>query len=285
MAEIKRAVALGNFDGLHSGHTAVIEKAKSLAQRGFTPCVLLLDPLPCNVEGFTPHKALITDSEKEKLLSEMGVEVVKIDFLKIKDYEPVRFFEDIIIKELNAGAVSCGFNYRFGKDGKGDSALLQSLCKAADIAFCVSEAVEYEGLPISSTRIRNALENGEIEKANAMLGRSFGYTLRVVHGDKIGRLLDCPTINQLFPEELIVPKYGVYSSEAEIDGKWLRSVTNIGRRPSFENDEQRSETHIIGFNGDLYGQLVEVRLLSYKRGEKKFSSLDELKEQLSKDKA
>ncbi|MBR3753926.1 MAG: riboflavin biosynthesis protein RibF [Clostridia bacterium] len=285
MAEIKRAVALGNFDGLHLGHTAVIEKAKSLAQRGFTPCVLLLDPLPCNVEGFTPHKALITDSEKEKLLGDMGVEVVKIDFLKIKDYEPERFFEDIIIKKLNAGAVSCGFNYRFGKGGKGDSTLLESLCRSAGITFCASEAVEFEGLPISSTRIRSALENGQIEKANAMLGRAFGYTLRVVHGDKIGRLLDCPTINQLFPEELIVPKYGVYSSEAEIDGKWLRSVTNIGRRPSFENDEQRSETHIIGYNGDLYGQLVEVRLLSYKRGEKKFSSLDELKEQLSKDKA
>ncbi|MBQ2965140.1 MAG: riboflavin biosynthesis protein RibF [Clostridia bacterium] len=285
MAEIKRAVALGNFDGLHKGHTAVIENAAAMSRHGFKPCVLLLDPLPCNVEGFTPHKALITDSEKEKLLSEMGVEVVKIDFLKIKDYEPERFFEDIIIKKLNAGALSCGFNYRFGKDGRGDSTLLESLCKAEGIAFCASEAVEYEGLPISSTRIRSALENGEIEKANAMLGRAFGYTLRVVHGDKIGRLLDCPTINQLFPEELIVPKYGVYSSEAEIDGKWLRSVTNIGRRPSFENDEQRSETHIIGYNGNLYGKTIEVRLLSYKRGERKFSSLDELKEQLSKDKA
>ena len=285
MAEIKRAVALGNFDGLHLGHTAVIEKANAMAQDGFIPCVLLLDPLPCNVEGFTPHKALITDGEKEKLLGDMGVEVVKIDFLKIKDYEPERFFEDIIIKKLNAGAVSCGFNYRFGKGGKGDSTLLESLCRSAGITFCVSEAVEFEGLPISSTRIRSALENGQIEKANAMLGRAFGYTLRVVHGDKIGRLLDCPTINQLFPEELIVPKYGVYSSEAEIDGRWLRSVTNIGRRPSFENDEQRSETHIIGYDGDLYGKTVEVRLLFYKRGERKFSSLDELKEQLSKDKA
>ncbi len=284
MAEIKRAVALGNFDGLHSGHTAVIEKAKAMAQNGLVPYVLLLDPLPCNVEGFTPHKALITDSEKDKLLSDMGIEVVRIDFHKIKDYEPERFFEDIIIKELNAGAVSCGFNYRFGKDGSGDSRLLESLCKAAGIAFCASEAIEYENLPISSTRIRSALENGEIEKANAMLGRAFGYTLEVVHGDKIGRLLDCPTINQLFPEELIVPKYGVYSSEAKIDGKWLRSVTNIGRRPSFENDEQRSETHIIGYSGDLYGKTVEVRLLSYKRSERKFSSLDELKEQLSKDK-
>ncbi len=284
MAERKRAVALGNFDGLHLGHTAVIQKAVSLAQKGLTPCVLLLNPLPCNVEGFTAHKALITDSEKLELLNGMGVEVVKVDFLKIKDYEPERFFAEIIKDKLNAGAVCCGFNYRFGKDGAGDSSLLRKLCETAEIEFSASEAIEYEGSPISSTRIRAALENGEIEQANAMLGRSFGYTLKVVHGDKIGRLLDCPTINQLFPDELIVPKYGVYASETKIDGKWLRSVTNIGRRPSFENDEQRSETHIIDYSGDLYGKEIEVRLCSYKRSEKKFSSLDELKKQLSEDK-
>lgn len=283
MAERKRAVALGNFDGLHLGHTAVIQKAVSLADRGFIPCVMLLEPLPCNVEGFAAHKSLVTDSEKLRLIGNTGAQTVKVDFLKIKDYEPERFFDEIIVKKLNAGAVCCGFNYRFGKNGKGDSALLKKLCLDAGIEFFVSEPVEYGGLPISSTRIRNALESGEIEQANAMLGRCFGFTLEVVHGDKIGRLLDCPTINQLFPEELIVPKYGVYASETKIDGKWLRSVTNIGIRPSFENDEQRSETHIIDYNGDLYGKEIEVRLCSYKRSEKKFSSLDELKKQLIED--
>lgn len=284
MAERKRAIALGNFDGLHSGHTAVIKQAVSMAKNELIPCVMLLEPLPCNVDGFAAHKSLVTDKEKDRLLGDMGVEVIKVDFLKIKDYEPTRFFEEIIVGKLNTGAVSCGFNYRFGKNGSGDSGLLKTFCEKAGIDFSVSEAVEYEGEPISSTRIRSALENGEIEQANAMLGRKFGYCLEVVHGDKIGRLLNCPTINQLFPNELIVPKYGVYSSETKINGKWLRSVTNIGRRPSFENNEQRSETHIIDFNGDLYGEEIEVRLISYKRGEKKFSSLDELKAQLNRDK-
>lgn len=279
MAKKKRAVALGNFDGLHLGHTAVINSAKQWPE--LSPCVLLLEPRPFAKDG----QALITDSHKADLLEQCGVEVIKTDFLKIKDYEPEKFFEEILIKELNAGAVCCGFNYHFGKGGKGNSALLESLCKAAGIQFFAAKSVDFEGEPISSTRIRNALQEGRIEEANAMLGRNFSYCFEVVHGDKIGRTIGCPTINQLFPPELIVPKYGVYSSRTIIYGKEYRSVTNIGRRPSFENDEQRSETHIIGFDGDLYGKKVQVSLLSYKRGEKKFSSLEELKEQLNRDKA
>ena len=278
MTEKKRAVALGNFDGLHIGHAAVINSAK--AYKNMLPCVLLLDPLPSAVTG----EALMTVEEKQRLLDTFGVETVRIDFSAIKDWTPERFFDEIIVGKLNAGAVCCGFNYRFGKGGSGDSALLKSLCESRNIAFCECGAVEYENQPVSSTRIRTALKNGEIEKANAMLGRNFGYCLEVVHGDKIGRLLDCPTINQLFPSELIVPKYGVYSSVVTLNGKQLRSVTNIGRRPSFEKDEERSETHIIDYCADLYGQKIDVRLLSYKRGEKKFDSLEELKAQLNIDK-
>lgn len=278
MTEKKRAVALGNFDGLHIGHAAVINSAK--AYENMLPCVLLLEPMPSAVIG----EALVTDEEKQSLLDTFGVETVRIDFSVIKDWTPERFFDEIIVGKLNAGAVCCGFNYRFGNGGSGDSVLLRSLCEKQNIAFCECGAVEYENEPVSSTRIRTALKNGEIEKANAMLGRSFGYCLEVVHGDKIGRLLDCPTINQLFPPELIVPKYGVYSSLTTLGGKQLRSVTNIGRRPSFEKDEERSETHIIDFSGDLYGQKIDVRLLSYKRGEKKFDSLEELKAQLNIDK-
>ena len=278
MAEKKRAVALGNFDGLHIGHASVINSAK--AYENMLACVLLLEPLPSAAAG----EALITDEEKQSLLDAFGVETVRIDFSAIKDWTPERFFDEIIVGKLNAGAVCCGFNYRFGKGGSGDSALLKSLCEGRNIAFCECAAVEYENEPVSSTRIRTALKNGEVEKANAMLGRNFGYCLEVVHGDKIGRLLDCPTINQLFPPELIVPKYGVYSSLTTLGGKQLRSVTNIGRRPSFEKDEERSETHIIDYCADLYGQKIDVQLVSYKRGEKKFDSLDELKAQLNKDK-
>ena len=285
MENKKRALALGNFDGIHKGHIAVINAAVQAAHEwDMIPTVLLLDPLPSSVIDGREASALITEADKEKLFADMGVEVVRIDFLKIKDYSPQEFFAKILAGELNAGMLSCGFNYRFGKDGSGDSTLLGWLCDITGISISVAPAVNFGGEAVSSTRIRAAIESGDIETANEMLGREFGYTLEVIHGDKLGRQLDCPTINQLFPDGLIVPKYGVYASRTFIDGKWYNSVTNIGRRPSFESDQQRSETHILGYDGDLYGQQVEVRLLRYKRGEMKFDSLDALKAQLKKDK-
>lgn len=281
----KRAIALGNFDGIHKGHTAVIKAAVQAALAGdMIPTVLLLSPLPSCVIGSRAVKELMTEADKEKLLTDMGVEVVRIDFLKIKDYSPQEFFVKILAGELNAGMLSCGFNYRFGKNGEGDSTLLGWLCDITGIRISVAPAVSVGGENVSSTRIRAAVESGDIEAVNSMLGREFGYTLEVVHGDKLGRTLDCPTINQLFPEGLIVPKYGVYASQTCVDGQWYRSVTNIGCRPSFESDQQRSETHIIGYDGDLYGKFIEVRLQKYKREEMKFDSLEELKEQLAKDK-
>lgn len=281
----KRAIALGNFDGIHLGHTAVINAALQAAREwDMTPAVLLLEPLPAYVIDGREAPELITVADKDKLFADMGVEVVRTDFRKIKDYSPQEFFVKILAGELNAGMLCCGFNYRFGKGGEGDSTLLGWLCEIAGIGLEVIPAVKIGGEAVSSTRIRAAIESGDIESANSMLGREFGYTLEVVHGDCIGRELGCPTINQLFPDGFIVPGYGVYSSRTCVDGKWYRSVTNIGRRPSFENDEQRSETHIIGYDGDLYGREIEVRLQKYKRGEIKFNSLDELKAQLEKDK-
>ena len=281
----KRAIALGNFDGIHKGHTAVINAAVQAAREGdMVPTVLILSPLPSCVIDSREAPALVTEADKDKLFADMGVEVVRIDFLKIKDYAPQEFFVKILAGELNAGMLSCGFNYRFGKGGEGDSTLLGWLCEITGISLRVTPAVRCGGEAVSSTRIRAAIESGDIESANEMLGREFGYTLEVVHGDHLGRTLNCPTINQLFPEGLIVPKYGVYASRTCVDGEWYRSVTNIGRRPSFENDEQRSETHIIGYDGDLYGKSIEVRLQKYKREEMKFNSLDELKAQLEIDK-
>ena len=281
----KRAIALGNFDGIHKGHTAVIKAAVQAARQwDMIPTVLILRPLTSSVIDGREAPALLTEADKDKLFADMGVEVVRIDFLKIKDYAPQEFYVKILAGELNAGMLSCGFNYRFGKGGEGDSTLLGWLCEITGVMLRVTPSVSFRGEAVSSTRIRAAIEGGDIELANEMLGREFGYTLEVVHGDHLGRSLDCPTINQLFPEGLIVPKYGVYASRTCVDGEWYRSVTNIGRRPSFENDEQRSETHIIGYDGDLYGKFIEVRLQKYKRGEMKFESLDELKAQLEKDK-
>jgi riboflavin kinase/FMN adenylyltransferase len=143
--------------------------------------------------------------------------------------------------------------------------------------------VEYKGEAVSSTRIRAELARGNLEDANAMLGRPFGYTLEVVEGEHIGRTLGAPTLNQRFPPGFAVPKYGVYASQAFAGGEWRASVTNIGVRPCFGGTQLQSETHILAFAGDLYGVRVPVRLLRYLRGERRFASLEELKEQIGKD--
>ena len=277
----KRSIALGSFDGLHRGHRAVIDRARSFAQRGWQPCVLLLEPSPAQVLGKTSAKRLMSFDYKRSELEKLGLDVIVLDFCAVKDLMPQEFFDRILCEQLNAGALTCGFNYHFGAGGCGSTALLRDLCRSAGVILQEIEPQTVDGQVVSSTLVRQALEQGDVARAERLLGHPFGYRFEVVHGDHIGgAVLDCPTINQLFPAEMLVPKYGVYASQTLLDGVWRRSVTNIGCRPSFESNEQRSETHIIGFDGDLYGQFIEVRLCRYKRGERKFSSMEELKRQL-----
>jgi riboflavin kinase/FMN adenylyltransferase len=143
--------------------------------------------------------------------------------------------------------------------------------------------VNHGGSPVSSTRIRAAISEGNIADANIMLGREFSYKTEVVDGKKRGRLLDAPTINQYFEPGFIIPKAGVYASVTTVDGREYPSVTNIGLRPTFENEDFRSETYIIGFEGNLYGRFIEVKLIKYLREEIRFSSEQALKDQIAAD--
>lgn len=280
----KTAVALGNFDGLHKGHLAVINEAVMEKHNGLLPCILTFDSHPQKTLRGSAPKKIMTRSHCEKTATELGCKTVRISFEEVRNMSPEEFFNEILIKKLNVGFVSCGFNYRFGKNGTGTAEMLEKLCKNAEIGFrCVGEVL-YEGNVISSTRIRQTIENGEIEKANDMLGRHFAYNTEVVHGDRIGKkLLGFPTINQIFPEWHVVPKNGVYASATEVDGTIYPSMTNIGKRPTVGGEELRSETCIIGFSGDLYGTHPEVRLIKLIRDEKKFPSLEALSEQLKID--
>ena len=279
----KTALALGNFDGLHRGHIRVLTSALSFKERGFESVALLFDEHPLFYLGGTAPPKLLQKSEKEKILENLGIKTHYISFSEIKDLSCEEFFNEYIIKRLNAGAVCCGWNYRFGKDGAGDSEKLRSLCIDSDIEIKISDCLTFENEPVSSTLIRSCIENGDIKKANAMLGRRFCYTGVVVSGCKRGRLIGAPTINQYFDRDFIVPKNGVYSSVTEIDGRYYHSVTNIGLRPTFENEDLRSETFIIDFDGDLYGRDIKVSLIDYIRGESRFDSIDALKERIVTD--
>jgi len=282
---MKRAIALGVFDGLHKAHTAVLTACCDVGTAaGMTPAALLFPVHPMKLlHGGAPPQ-LLADEARDAMLQEMGLELLFVPFEEIHDLPPEKFFEEILIGRLNAGAVCCGYHYHFGKQAQGDAALLRKLCEQYGLQYSIVPKMEYQGQAISATRIRTALAEGRLADANAMLGRPFGYTLEVVEGAQIGRTLGAPTLNQVFQPGFCVPKYGVYGSEAFVEGHWRASITNIGLRPSVDQQlKLHSETHVPGYEGDLYGQNIPVRLLRFLREERKFQTIEELKQQIRTD--
>lgn len=279
----KTAVALGSFDGLHKGHMSVIACALSKKEHGLVPLVLLFDTHPLlALTGKSPPE-ILQKEKRDIILSSLGLRTETVTFSQIKEMTCRKFFEEILIGKLNAGVICCGENYRFGKNNAGNTETLKALCDEFKVELCISPTVMHEGLPVSSTRIRSAIENGDIPLANTLLDREFGYKYTVVSGDQRGRLMGAPTINQHFGKDFIIPKHGVYASVTVVDETEYPSVTNIGLRPSFANADLRSETCILGFSGNLYGKDIEVRLLEYLRGEIKFDSMEALGNQIRAD--
>ncbi len=271
--------ALGTFDGLHTGHKKVITCGDCETRR-----VLMFKEHPQKVLSGTSPTKLLTESEEKRILSSWGAEPIFLDFKEIADLSPEDFFYKILLEKFGAKVISVGFNYRFGKNASGEVELLNRLCKKNGVKLIINEPVMFENEPVSSTRIRSLIKTGDIEKANKMLGREFSYDFTVFHGDKRGRTIDAPTINQFFEDGFTVPGYGVYVAVTEIDGKKYPSVANIGIRPTIGNSKERSETHILGFSGDLYGRNITVKLLKKIRNEQKFNDLAGLKKQIDKDK-
>lgn len=279
----KTAVALGSFDGLHKGHMSVIACALSQKERGLVPLVLLFDSHPLQTLAGKSPPEILQKNKRDEILSSLGAKTETVAFSDIKEMSCREFFEKILISELNAKVICCGEDYRFGKDNAGNRKTLEALCDEYSVELCVSQTVMNDGLPVSSTRIRTAIEEGNIPLANDLLGREFSYEYTVVSGDQRGRLMGAPTINQHFGQNFIVPKKGVYASITVVDNKEYPSVTNIGLRPSFANADLRSETCILGFSGNLYGRDIEVKLLKYLRGEIKFDSMEALGNQIRAD--
>lgn len=278
------AVALGYFDGIHLGHRAVLDAALDCArQERLVPVVMLFDIHPKKLLSGTVPPVLTSEKRKRRLLENMGFTVTDFDFRQAMNYSPEEFIEKILIGTLNARAVTCGYDYRYGKGGSGNAATLRHELEKRGVKVFTKEAVLLDGSTVSSTEIRRLIADGEIERANAMLGTSFSYDFTVEKGDGIGRVLGFPTINQFFPEDFIVPRYGVYASRVCLDGKHYPAVTNIGVRPTVADTSMRSETCILDFNGDLYGKNVEVSLTRFIRDEIRFPDLDALSAQIEKD--
>lgn len=275
---MKTAVALGTFDGLHNAHREVL----SLPDGYKKTAVIFKMPPKMLMSG--KSELLSGFDDKCRLLKEFGIdEIITLDFDKVKNTSPEDFLT-YLKNDVGADFIACGFNYRFGKNGAGDTQMLEAFCKQNSIKLRISSPyLLSDGNALSSSYIRSLIKNGEIEKANSFLYKPFSFTAKVNKGDQRGRTIGFPTINQKYPEMLVNLRFGVYKTEISVDGKKYEAITDVGHRPTYETDYVISETFIKNFSGDLYGKDVTVTLLKFLRDEKKFASLDELKEQIEKD--
>jgi riboflavin kinase/FMN adenylyltransferase len=280
-------LTLGVFDGLHLGHQrimqTVVERSKAT---NTTPTVITFDPHP---------RSVLSPQNAPPLLQTLDQRLAAFEFLGIGQTIVIRFDQEFaaidadkflretVHERLQAKEVYLGKGFAFGKNRAGNIELLRQISN--DLGFFADEVpeVQLRGNRISSSKIRAFLQDGKVNLARRMLGRPYGVEGQIIHGFQRGRTIGFPTAN-LKPKNRVVPKFGVYATATLIDNEWRRSITNVGVRPTFENETEPSvETFIFDFDADLYGDSLRLRFLHRIRDERKFSGIDELKAQIQKD--
>lgn len=279
-------VALGNFDGVHLGHRAVLARAAEEA-RGRDGLVVAATfwPHPRSVIGRGEPPRLLTtlEARREELLRGGADEVRVIPFDQtLSKKSPREFVEDVLIGDLGAASVVVGENFRFGYKASGDVGDLVRIMREHGGDACAVE-VRGNGVEISSTRIRDLLGRGEVAEAAELLGRPYAVRGEVVVGDRRGRTIGFPTANVVPDPAVVVPERGVYACLVRVGEDVFPACTNVGVAPTFGREESKIEAHLLDFEGDLYGRIVEVRFLQRIRAEKRFSGVEELKEQIGRD--
>ena len=282
-------VTVGTFDGLHLGHQKIIktlvDKAKELNSEA---TVFTFWPHPRFVLGKIDGLELInTLEEKIDLFDKNGINnLISFEFTKefanLSSYE---FVKQILVEKLHVKHLILGYDHHFGKNREGRFDKLQECAKEFGFTIEKVSALSQKDENISSTKIRNYIKTGEIEKANKFLGYTYFLKGEVVEGNKLGRTIDFPTANISVPKYKLLPKSGVYAVRIKIDAKQYIGMMNIGFRPTIGKfDNKTLEVHIIDFNEDIYGKSIRIELISKIRDEIKFDNIDELKSQLKKDK-
>lgn len=281
----KTAVALGFFDGVHLGHRSLfLSAANESERRNIASAVLTFSE-----EGSTKMKHgarhLCTEEERLEQFSLLGMDyAILLDFETVKNMSPEEFVSEILLGVCCAEVAVCGYNFRFGKEAAGDTDTLVSLMKQNGAECIVCPPYLYKGEPVSSTEIRSFIAKGDMESARILLGRPFSLSAEVCHGKSLGRIIGFPTANQKIPENIVDIRSGSYVTRVMLDGKYYYSVTNVGVRPTVDTDgNMNCETHILDYDGDLYGRTIKVEFLSFIRDEKRFSSIEELKNQINND--
>ncbi len=281
-------LCLGNFDGVHIGHRALIKEtleqkgALSSSFEGLASGAWLFETPPSHFLSEKSILQLTTTEEKLAHFAALGLDYAFLaDFSALRDYEPFDFIENILKQKCHCVYTVCGFDFRFAKNAVGDA---ETLVRLMGGMGTVLNCVSLDGETVSSSTIRSLLTEGKIEEANRMLGYPFPLFAKVLHGKALGHTIGIPTVNQHFKEGAIRPLHGVYVSRVWIDDSTFPAVSNIGCRPTFDDGETiNCETHIIGYEGDLYGKPLKVEFLKRLRDEIAFPSLQALKEQLHTD--
>ena len=271
----KTVVALGCFDGTHPGHAALFDQAVALAAR--------LDAIPAvyTFSDFLPQKGapLSTSEERLAAMEAAGIQAVFLSrFEEVRALSPETFITEILKEKLCAVATVCGFNYRFGAEARGNGDILLSYFPDS----IQVPAVMADGVPISSTRIRTALSLGRVEEAAMLLGRPYSVTGTVTHGKAVGHSFGYPTANVATPT--LLPAHGVYETRVTVDGRDYVGLSDVGIRPTLEkNGEERVESFLLDFEGDLYGKTLTVSFLQRLRDEIRFDGIEALAAQIEQD--
>lgn len=279
-------ITFGKFDGLHRGHEFLMDRQKEQSSiNGYKRIVFTFDIPPKTKVLGDASKVITTNDEKQYIFEKDGVDyLIECPFTKeVMCMEPEEFVS-MIVSRLNVKCIVVGDDFRFGHNRAGDHELLLKLAPKYGYELIVVDKLKDNGRDISSTYIREEVARGNIKKANSLLGYPYFIMGRVVHGKQLGRTLGIPTINILPEAEKILPPFGVYASKVNVSDKWYLGITNIGRKPTIEGENPVGvETYIIDFSQDVYDHVVTVELYDFLRPEKKFDSIEELKEQISGD--
>lgn len=278
-------ITIGNFDGVHIGHRALIDYTIDTARsHGAKSHLLTFSPHPRIYFNPSAHFFIESETEKRKLLKNSGIDILDIiPFKDVVDLSPQAFFEKLILS-LDCVGIVLGANFNFGKNRAGSIATLRDLCEPHGISVYSLPMTLYKGQAVSSTRIRNAIEGGNVDEANALLGRPYALSGIVAHGAHRGRTLGFPTAN-INPVDRVLPKCGVYASCVRVQDqdKTFKAITSVTQTPMFDLSPTKVESFIFDFSQDLYGKEIRVDFLHKIRDEAVFDSVDALVKQIHED--
>lgn len=280
------AVAIGKFDGIHIGHRRLLEEILARKKSGLTACVFTFDPPPAVLFGCSDGKELTTKQEKRLLFGRMGVDIL-VEFPMNREtaaMPPEIFARDVLAGQLQVRFLAAGTDLSFGAKGAGNAGLLRRMGPELGFEVKTIDKVCMEGEEVSSTLVRREVEEGDMERAQRLLGMPYMIAGEVVRGNQVGRTLGFPTVNILPGEEKLLPPNGVYFSQVRCGDRVYRAISNVGYKPTVTDRKVMGvESYLYDFEGDMYGKHVEVYLHKFRRPERRFDSLEALREQLQED--